>query len=229
MAQDMKRIVITGLTATDVQGITLREKVERLAKQLGAKGFVRNVKGKSEVEVICDADKAKELFEGIGRIRERLGGMFAIGEPTETLFDEFTDFTIKREDDLTEMVWGLQGAGKAFLSAEDVREEMRKKRLMRGLKGEISSISDRIEDVKSGVGTFRTICMENFLKEPPLGPDISELLDNLNDLWDACDEANRLMPHFSQSDARARIEDNIKRIESLVGAINKKLGDEDGI
>ena len=221
------RIIIQGKTATDVQGIGLRDKIQRIAKDMVIKGMVRNVKGEPKVEIICEAERANELYERIEKLKNEIRGNFIVNKPSAQLFDEFDDFYIKREDDLTEMVWGLQGAGKAFKEAEKMREENRKRMLIKSLTQELNSILVHIDKLrhKEPVSSLRVICLENFLREPPL--DINDdLMKNLNDLYDLCVETNDLLKNGDGEYVNIIME-NLNRIEHLVITIEQKIGGKD--
>jgi len=225
--QKLMRIIIQGKTATDVQGIGLRDKIQRIAKDMVIKGMVRNVKGEPKVEIICEAERANELYERIEKLKNEIRGNFIVNKPSAQLFDEFDDFYIKREDDLTEMVWGLQGAGKAFKEAEKMREENRKRMLIKSLTQELNSILVHIDKLrhKEPVSSLRVICLENFLREPPL--DINDdLMKNLNDLYDLCVETNDLLKNGDGEYVNIIME-NLNRIEHLVITIEQKIGGKD--
>lgn len=178
--------------------------------------------------MICEADKADLLYRKILEIRNDMRGDFEVKPPSDRLFDEFKDFDIIREDDLTEMVWGLQGAGKAFIEVEKEREEKRKQRLLKGISQELISISERLMDIRSGhvYSGFRTLCIENFLKEPPIGKGAEELLKNLSDLCDMCRETNDIIRTDDKNEKQI-INENVEKIESLVREIKKKIGEID--
>jgi len=86
-----------------------------------------------------------------------------------------------------------------------------------------------IGDIKSGesCSEFRVICIENFIKEPPLDID-DVILNNLNDLYDTCLEANNLIKTTKKGEKSKRLDDSLKRIEELINTIIQKIGDNNG-
>ena len=219
--QALRRILVKGVAASDVQGIVLREAIQKVAKSMGVKGSVRNVKGRPLVEIICEAGKAAPFAAGISRLQESLGTKFDVQGPTEELFDEFKDFEVIKEDDLTEMVWGLQGAGRAFL----LGEERRKSRLHMSLTNEILSISIRVARAKeSKYSEFPLFCTEHFLKEPP--HDTGEaFMFKLRDLHNLCSETNEMMRDIKDGKAvlGSQTEDNLKKISEITEGLIKSL------
>ena len=240
---EYRKITIEGETTNDVQGTNLRDRIEKIGNELNAGGFVRNIKGEAIVEIICEADKAKQFHEKLKELKKRKSELFRIKEikePSGKLFDKFDRFRIIREDDLTEMVWGLLGAGRSFQFAEKMRESQRKSRLLTGLKQELTSISNQLDCIKGGdlYYELRTFCIEHFLKEPPNDMD-NDLLTSLSDLCDTCYETNSLVRKLRDwklmdkdpSDKeklirkleKSRFEENLKRISSLATSIDEKI------
>ena len=225
MPQNLVRIIIEGETASSVQGAELRETVQEIAGKIGIKGQIRNVKGKPKVEIICEKEKSDLLFKEIERLKERKDTLFKIKNVTKTdkLFDDFQDFDVVREDDLSEMVWALQGAGKVFYFAEKMRQETRKKSLFTALKSCITNISMNLDEIISGEKSsrFHLFAIEHFLKEPPLGVD-SILERNLWDLYDVCQEVNTLLTDRKEFDEK-RFKSDCERIRKLLKKIEKDL------
>lgn len=233
----VKRIVIEGKTENDIHGTNLRETIEELGNSLGLRGFARNVKGKNIVEVFFEDDeknKAETFYDELCKLKARKDKVFQISnikKPSEQLFD-LDNFRIEREDDLTEMVWALQGAGRSFIFSEKMREEQRKKSLLISLRHELYSISSHIGDIKTDIKLsdvcleFRVFCIENFLKEPPNDTDPT-LLSNLNDLYDICLQTNYFLRNPSPINKQnERIEENLKKIEELINAIMPNIKDK---
>jgi len=166
--QQLCRIVIDGETASSVQGAELRETVQKIARGMGITGQIRNVKGKPRVEVICGKEKSDLLFEEINKLKKRGDVLFRIKNifKTDELFDDFQDFDVVREDDLSEMVWALQGAGKVFVSASKKVEDMP------GYKK--SEVIGRLESVKKEllyaqgniVNVDDFVCLKQFISDP---------------------------------------------------------------
>jgi acylphosphatase len=173
------KIILRGETAFDVQGVNLRETIDRIAKKSGTAGFAKNEKGRNVVEVICrfatveEAEKFRqELYRHIPRINplaeiERI----KIEEPKPfndpaILEADMAEFTIKRDEDMTEMVWALQNAGYALLKQDELRNRAR----IRALKAELFAflvVIEKLENKNPHKERFTTITIENILREPP--------------------------------------------------------------
>jgi acylphosphatase len=214
-------MVFYGRTDMDIQGAYFRQLVKEVAvgKDFGVNGHVRNLKNGS-VEVLCDceSDKADALFQSI---------IFAAKEkrikvdeskwqkPTQELY-HFDGFEIIREDDLKEMVWALQGAGKIFKEQEDVNKE----EALMGLEYELRSISDSAQRMHKDkkIRKFRTISLENILKAPPLVLGL-QVVPKITDLYESCLEIN-LNNHGSFDD---EVKNNLTKIIDLAGEIEVEL------
>ncbi|RLF94866.1 hypothetical protein DRN50_04710 [Thermococci archaeon] len=241
--KDVWRIVLKGDTPDDVQGINLRNEIARIAKNLrkegkNIRGQIRNIKGEAKVEILCQGSDVREFIERLKKfIDKEFKGKIKLNEYKEKrIVDLKDDFVIIREDDLTEMVWALRGAGKVFErliklidEKERERESKRKKSLLLSLENELSSIYDRADRIERREAhmKFRLFCIENFLKEPPIDVDI-ELTKGLNDLYEYCDETNNLIDMYPQmSDEETKLlEDNIDKIKKLVDELLKKMKEE---
>lgn len=128
-----------GETPADVQGVNLREEIQRIAVKKPFKdnilGFVRNDKQNGLVEIICKSKKGTALVDefyaeilklnqenGLIKISEKNSGVITMSYSTAVKRDllnkelKFNDFRIERNDELTEIVWALQAAGKIFQS-----------------------------------------------------------------------------------------------------------------
>jgi len=237
---------IKGTVPDDVQGVDLRGSIEKYAKDLNSekdyiiRGYVRNVKGKAEVEVLFYAEKEEGKEEFISKIKKLVSGLDADieGPWEEERCVKFEDFTTIREDELTEMVWALRGAGKVFGGLvkevksqrqdlwfhEQERERKRLESLVRSIESELVSINERrvrIEGGETHLG-FRLFCIENFIKEPPSDAD-KDFLRSLNELYELCDEANQLikMEVMDQN----KLGDNLKGIENLINSLSAHIKD----
>jgi acylphosphatase len=145
------KIIIKGETAFDVQGVSLRETIDRIAKRAGTAGFAKNEKGRNIVEVICRFST--------------LEGPKPFNDPAINEAD-MGEFLIRRDEDLTEMVWALQNAGYALLKQEELRNRAR----VRALKAELFAflvVIEKIENKNVHKECFTTITIENILREPP--------------------------------------------------------------
>lgn len=110
------RILIKANSDFDIQGVNLRDAI---CNEIKFAGQVSNRKdGRVEVIVYCDKQKADAIAKQITKIGEKrqISG-YAVEDPSDTVFDfnrVESKMEIVRSDDLREMVWGLQGAGKVF-------------------------------------------------------------------------------------------------------------------
>ena len=149
MKRNFRRIMIIGETANSVHGSELREYIQRIANNMSINGQIRNIKGDSKVEIICEGEKEKldNFFKKIKKLEKCKDKLFNIKEVNneEELF-EFKEFKLVREDELSEMVWALQGAGKVFYATEKTRIES----LYDGLKTGITYISIHTGNIRSG-------------------------------------------------------------------------------
>ncbi len=189
MPQQLRRLLIQGMTASTIQGVGLRDKIEALGQEYDIQGQVRNWKGKPLVEVIYQANAEKEnlFLEGIRKIIGSMDGVRV--EDGKNIFD-FDSFQAVREDDLTEMVWGLQGAGKLLVTIEESRQRSK----IQAVKMSIPVIIEHISALPGGdpKGTFPLFALEHFLEEPPvdLSPALAEKVSQLHAM---CHEANDLI------------------------------------
>ncbi len=178
------KIVIEGTTSMDVQGVTLRESVVRIARKLGISCKVRNRKDEKRVEVICGGtdQQAKILQEDLKKIPDHnplVSKEIVVSEPfqyVDPLLKEadLEGQEIEREDQLTEMVWALQNAGRVIM----LQEELKVDSMMRALKGEFQSMEDVLEKIESRENSLGeclpTLAIENLLRNVPAGSQISQ-------------------------------------------------------
>lgn len=173
------------LEGDQIQGIGLREALKRICAGLEIGGFVRN-REDGKVEMICKASQKQ---------RETLASTIALEIPKNLLIHgptmaateineatikrqygtiDFAVFSVKRDSDLREMVWGLQGAGYLFLLVE--RKRQRNK--IEGLINELTNVLDCTQ--KSALGErFRFKRLENFLLEPAVKEDLVKPLEEV--------------------------------------------------
>ena len=139
-------MIIEGYTSFDIQGVNLRETIESLIKKPGSKfsdivGYVRNLKD-GKVEVICSGQNVELLYHQLllNKVDEQ-------SKQTEEKLEEykfknvdisdyyvtesFTDFTVKRDDDLSEMVLALRGAGYRFKKSTETLQRIHESLLKR--------------------------------------------------------------------------------------------------
>lgn len=189
------------------------------------KGRVRNLKeGTVEVLCECDGETARKFYRAILRKAEEKRVRIkedACTQPTDSVFPVFTSFDIIREDDLKEMVWALQGAGRIFQEQEEVARE----EFLKGFLYELRSISDCLREVLArGVKSrgLRTFAMENILRQPPSSLN-GEVISRIGDLYYLCLEING-SPRGKVGD---ELKETINEVLSLVSSIEETLEHKD--
>ena len=162
------RIRFYGDTIGGVQGAGLRELIEKVAKK-DMVGYVKNVKNEPIVELVCRPKTAigdKEERQAIDDLRKAIESEIPFNplielsltnpivvEGPQTCFEDFKDFKLIREDDSTELVWAMQGAGKLLIS----QEKSRQVGLARGL------IYELLANSKPGIQRLHTSALSQFL------------------------------------------------------------------
>lgn len=121
---EVHRILINGGEEHSVHGRRLRRKIKEIADGGGFRGSVRNIKDKPQVEIRIVGGEAAENFSGriLKAINEgksgfsglQMEGPYGLGGEKA---GDYHGFKVIREDELTEMVWALQGAGDIFLES----------------------------------------------------------------------------------------------------------------
>lgn len=148
MEPNCERIIIEGYTSFGIQGVNLREEIERRIRYpdegdpLDIVGIVRNLKD-GRVEVICRGSSVGLLYETIGNWEE--SKKFEIMRCSRLPYYDpeephFTDFVIERSDDLSEMVLALRGAGYRFVESTKTLEIINKNILDRDKKVELGRL-----------------------------------------------------------------------------------------
>jgi len=200
------RIRVCGQSEDDVHGVSLRKKISEIVYNLyrnrkinrKPRGYVKNVKNTRFVDIYL-VSKNNSIPNALWkRLEEEIkedGTAEQIERPkfcVEHLVDEFKDFEIKREDELTEMVWALQGAGDAFATSAEQQKELviRTNRLLQfmrtrdsrksasrlfALHQELINISLRLDDSKTRINLTTTSprkvlyyhCLEESCTDPP--------------------------------------------------------------
>jgi acylphosphatase len=112
------RIFITAASEFDIQGVNLREGI---CKHLKLPGQVSNIKDGVELIIYGNKIQAEEAKKRVYGICRAIHGSEDVAGLDITLSERLFDFDISsvkvnilRSDDLREMVWGLQGAGRVF-------------------------------------------------------------------------------------------------------------------
>lgn len=213
------KIVIEGLTPSDVHGVMLRESVQKLAVSEifveRIKGKVRNIKNTNRAEIIALATEKdvtefeKTTLKALPEKNPLLESDDISSHGAEKITNRSLrkeiekqtrpTFKIVREDELTEMTWALQSAGKTILVQEDVRAE----NLVRGVRVELNSNILLVKDIKTRrvkLGRrFRVLSVGAFLGQPPKKcnkmsrDDYNSFLYKLNNLYEACSAYNYLL------------------------------------
>lgn len=134
MTDSVWRFLIKGKDETEVHGIMLRRKIKQMADKEKLCGSVKNIKHKPEIEIKIasnkeDSEKFRESTEKA--LNEKVKAkdeeekynftqLFCIeGEKAE----DYKEFAVIREDELTEMVWALQGAGDVFVKSAEIAKK----------------------------------------------------------------------------------------------------------
>lgn len=230
------KVIIEGQTEMDSHGVGLREMISKLASEQVPKveGKVRNVKGSKIVEIVCRAteDSARGFVE---RVRKELADSplidlgkldFKLSSPMEDQRIEDSirpgELEVIREDDLTEMVWALQTAGRAVLSQETVRA----RNILRAVLSELSLVQNFVNEATQSEEDrgrrLNLISIEEFISNPieKVGYDA---IIGMHELYDSCELINhRLDKGFDYKDAV--IKDAIayirEKINQLMPAVN---------
>ena len=220
------RILIKGITPDKVHGVNLREEILIKALSKGVGGYVANIKGTATVEIIADGKNTKEFLNEIKRVYGSDGKGHGVIHCWEERHVEFDKFEIKREDELTEMVWALRGAGNVFQKLidtikkqEEEREEKRAQSLEISIESELNTISETLNSIDLGNThpRFRTCCIEHFIVEPPIPINRDKILA-LSGLYNLCNETNQIL---GENSGDARIKENLGKIREFLESLEK--------
>lgn len=210
---------ITGKDETEIHGKLYRVEIKKIASKSKIRGSVRNIKFNPEIEVklaIEEKDAAlgfkKSLEQTLNEPKED-EEKFAFSDlrSFEDDDEKYRDFAVLREDELTEMVWALQGAGGVFLkSSQEILEvmiirDLKKERgLLGALKLEVGftkrAIEEMIEDIKEKKEVefrFEQPCLQKAFVEPPWA-DNDSFLQLTSDLFYKMNRRNK--PQFRTLD-----------------------------
>lgn len=232
MPQTFWEFEFFGKDSADIHGIGLREAIREIASKAKVKGKVENVKTNGSVKAVCAAkneEQANKLFDKIIHIEKPpiKGSIF--GRPLSKMrmvtykppIPKFKDFAIKREDELSEMVWALQGAGKVF----ELQQKQKTERLNNSLKYAINLIADRATELKTNGKAkrkFVVLAIDNYIKECPVNDQV--LMSTLYDLSELSEKANELAQSRETSDSELIvILDRILQACDSISKIMKKL------
>lgn len=217
-------------SAEDIHGVNLREAIRRAAVKIGIEsGHVRNNKKDGTVRVLCqenDEGKVKSLYESItekppglaeGKIDGKKSYFHKITYSDESKAPKFQNgFEIIREDELSEMVWALQAAGKVFSSVEERRMNAFNAALKYGI-SYISSCADELRTNHYANRKFVLLAIDHYITECPSDdPNMIELLYQLHEL---CEYANTM----DASIVEKELDNALNRILKICNEIDKKL------
>jgi hypothetical protein len=125
-------------------------------------------------------------------------------------------FEIEREDDLTEMVWALQNAGKALMLQEDLKKES----MNRALRYEIEAFKEVLSQISDGIRfpeCFPTVAIEGFLRTPPERND--NLITTLYTLY----RYARAINHIIRVGGRDIDEERLDEVRKTLDELDKIL------
>lgn len=222
-----------GKDSSDIQGIGLREEIRETAVKLGINGTVKNEKKNGKVKAVClveNTEKALDFFNKIlgtanpliqGKIDEQKSRKTKIIFEPPQIDHNFDGFQIEKEDELTEMVWALQGAGRVF----EMQERARITRLDRALRYGLTIMSDCANELQTNSMSKRTfvfLAVDNYIKECPTTDQ--ELIANLYDLHLFCEKANSSLEQRStNSSTETEFKELLTKVLKLCSIIKEKL------
>lgn len=227
--------VIRGEDETEIHGKRYRSRIREFAsKTPEIRGSVKNVKGAPEIEVRLVADDKGKASEFRVQLEQFLNSerekklVFGDLRSFEDDAGKYQTFEVIREDELTEMVWALQGAGDVFLSSSErikelmVTRDLRKERgLLGALKLEVGFIREKAEEMSKRVSDnvevgrfqFQQDCLRKALVEPAWA-DNDDFLQLTSDLFHSINREDdepfeSLSPHYKLKEL-----ENLEKIAS---------------
>ncbi len=247
MEKKVFRFSIKTNNETEIFGRNNRIAIQKFAKESKINGTVRNLKGKAEIEIFIVAESLDEvliLCEKINNETQINGQLTTISEATWCKVEDFKDFELIREDELTEMVWALQGAGREFSQTTNKLEKIQqnleerdgKRRLARlsSLHLELGNLKKKIELLKNSRNTFETrklqyVALEQSIRDPVDGDD--EFIQSIHGVYAMVNDIEEL-------DGRAgilglddkildKIEPTITIIDETISNISKMMEGKD--
>ncbi|MFH0954711.1 MAG: acylphosphatase [Candidatus Micrarchaeota archaeon] len=208
-----------------IQGVGFREALRSVCLKLGINGFAQN-RFDGNVEAFCKTDSGN-LEKLDARIKIYLAPKLLIEAPLVEIIPQegpmilqrfseldFESFTVKRDSDLREMVWGLQGAGYTFLLVEKKRTINK----INGLIHELNFVSDRLQQIKirKDIPAHR---LSHFLLEPPVEEALVRALEEVYLKIQEFNEENHKVGDAENSPAALR-----KELQEMLGGSNGKDG-----
>lgn len=131
------------------------------------------------------------------------------------------DFQVDREDELTEMVWALQAAGRVF----QLQEEEKVRRLQRALLYGVLAITDCANQLQVDLASnrkFVLLAIDHYLCEAP--SDNDDLMANLYALREFCDQSNTLLELSRTKERDAELSQKLGKTLELCIKIKGALG-----
>gem|GEM_PF-6310221 len=188
------RFFIVGNEEHAVHGGRHRREIKKIADKLKVYGSVRNIKNKPQIEIRYSEKKNAQDF--LGEVLDYATEL-KLQISTPSSFDEddeedYKPFKVIREDELTEMVWALQGAGDVFTQ----QLQQKKSNCFRS----VQSIMGYVGEDKAGQYETREPLrkchreiLQGILIEPPFDPGMTNWLFLLlrkmaTDDWDGARE-----------------------------------------
>lgn len=237
------RIIIKGSTTSSIQGINLREKIEKFVKtpidgvRLDIKGKVRNLKN-GNVEITCFGSDVQKLYDKIMEWKGDQDDGSHVDFKECVMYDypdkeilESTDFVIERSDDQSEMVWALRGAGSQFLAStkalnkiNDTIIERDKKRAigrLLTLHYELIHNRDQLADPKQCKDRIHTDAMASNIGDPAVYDKkfvypLSEVFFGLEELKQSSESSTEVI---------SQLKEDIQTLLNIIQEELSKLGE----
>ena len=156
MEANCKMIIIQGLTSFGIQGVNLRETIEKLVNEpevgdpLEINGWVENLKN-GNVKVIYRGKDEELFYNQLKALKKKYKCKdFYPFEHNDPEILDLEDFVVKRADDLSEMVWALRGAGYRFAQSTKTLEEIHESILKRDkdiVKGKLLMLHQELANI----------------------------------------------------------------------------------
>jgi acylphosphatase/predicted metal-dependent hydrolase len=234
-----KRVIIEGHTSYSIQGVNLREEIEKFVRRtinhdkIQVTDNLSNLKN-GQVEIIfCgpanELNRIKAQIEKLTTIKKDQEVATAIRQITEYGYETpiFTDFTIERSDDLSEMVWALKGAGYRFIESTEVlgniyskiqeRDEQTELSRLLALHYELVYNLSHLHDIKD-YGKISLVVLNASIESPILPENdfilpLSSVVFALSELKNA---ESPLLNNFNTDDIKHDIESLDNKIHILL-------------
>jgi len=244
---------------TNLHGIKLRENIrkllyEKMNKISLNKAWIMNIfDNESGVKILCVFDeyipknKVEEIFQNIINnvefiSKKELSEIKIIPEKVDKNKDyEFSEgIRIKRENELLEMTWALQGAGEVFIRSMTIQQKIFEQNnkneilstliLLETCKNELKVVSNLIHNDKK----INIFSLESLVSDPPLEiyktikkSEFKKLLTQvllfITDINIFNEKIEALTNHIKFKSFSSGKIDKLKPLESLIGYDEKEL------